>query len=212
MEPNFWHQKWQQGEIAFHQPQPNALLTQHLDILNLPPGSRLFLPLCGKTRDIAWLLSRGYRVVGVELSPIACSQLFEENQLQPQITPAHPFTHYHSDRLEVFSGDFFALTPEMLGSVDAVYDRAALVALPQDLRPRYTAHLTQLSQASPQLLITFEYDQQLLAGPPFSIPRPEVHRHYPSAQLVEERPVAGGLKGKVEARETLWQVPRPQGR
>ena len=195
MEPNFWHEKWHKGEIAFHQPQPNALLTQHLDILNLPPGSRLFLP-----------------VVGVELSPIACSQLFEENQLQPHIAPAHPFTHYHSDRLEVFSGDFFALTPEMLGSVDAVYDRAALVALPQDLRPRYTAHLTQLSQASPQLLITFEYDQQLLAGPPFSIPRPEVHRHYPSAQLVEERPVAGGLKGKVEARETLWQVPRPQGR
>lgn len=209
MEPNFWHEKWHKGEIAFHESQPNALLTQHLDLLNLPADSRLFLPLCGKTRDIAWLLSRGYRVVGVELSPIACAQLFEENQLQPQITPAGPFTHYQSDRLEVFAGDFFALTPERLGNVDAVYDRAALVALPEDLRPRYSAHLRRLAQSAPQLLITVDYDQQQLPGPPFAIDSSEVHNHYPSARLVAQRSIPGGLKGKVDASESLWLL---QGR
>jgi thiopurine S-methyltransferase len=207
MDINFWHQKWERGEIGFHQSQPNPLLVKHFERLNLGQGSRIWLPLCGMTIDISWLLSQGCHIVGVELSQLAIEQLFESLQIEPQITPMGHFLHYRAPAIAIFVGNLFDLSAEHLGRVDAIYDRAALVALPATTRQSYATHLTHLSNAAPQLVITYEYDQSQMAGPPFSVPQPIIEQLYNSTyqvQRVEQTTVAGKLKGQVASTESAW--------
>lgn len=207
MEASFWHRKWEKGEIAFHEGEANRFLTEHFGKLHLAQGARIFLPLCGKTRDIAWLLSRGCRVKGAELSALAVKELFEDLGLVPDVSGVGALTLYRAENIDIFVGDIFDVSAEVLGHVDAIYDRAALVALPLEMRKRYAAHLVEISHAAPQLLITYEYDQQQMAGPPFSVSADEVGRHYASGyhlQAIETRAVTGGLKGKVASTETAW--------
>jgi thiopurine S-methyltransferase len=212
MEPDFWHERWERREIGFHEGEANAALVAHLDALGLAQGARILVPLCGKTRDIAWLLARGHRIAGVELSPLAIGELFAELGRTPTITADGPIAHHHADNLDIWVGDIFDLTPERLGTVDAIYDRAALVALPPTLRSRYTAHLMALTQSAPQLLMTYEYDQQSYDGPPFSVREVELREHYEGAyhlRLLARQPVEGGLKGQTPASAATWLL---QGR
>lgn len=206
MEANFWHERWSRHEIGFHEPQFNVLLTEHFDKLALPRGSRVFVPLCGKTLDIAWLLKAGYRVAGAELSEIAIGELFDELGVEPAITQTGNMKLYRAPALDIFVGDIFDLTIGQLGEVDGIYDRAALVALPAEMRVRYSKHLLMLTKQAPQLLICFEYDQRQLEGPPFCVDREEVRSLYASyeSRIIETRPVPGGLKGKCSAEEIVW--------
>jgi thiopurine S-methyltransferase len=207
MEAHFWHQKWQRGDIGFHQAQANPLLVRHLDDLRLQPDARVFLPLCGKTLDIAYLLDRGYRVAGAELSELAVQALFDSLNLRPTIQQVGTLKLYRGPSIDIYAGDVFSLDALTLGGIDAIYDRAALVALPADMRKRYAAHLAEISRGAPQLLISYTYDQTLIDGPPFSITTDEVERLYgdnyrPTVLATYE--VEGGLKGKVPATETVW--------
>lgn len=207
MERRFWVEKWKSNEIGFHQDQPNPFLTNNFSALSLAQQSRVFLPLCGKTLDISWLLANGYRVVGVELVETAIEQLFSELGLEPDISPVGPLIHYHSENIDIYVGDFFDLSPDILGQVDGVYDRAALVALPEEIRRRYTSHLMMITRKAPQLLISYHYDQSLMAGPPFSIPNAEVEQHYAAHYKLTHLAhveVPGGLKGKCPATENIW--------
>lgn len=211
MEHEFWHNKWKNGEIGFHQPSPNELLVNHFSRLGLQPGARFFLPLCGKSVDIHWLLEQNCRVAGAELSETAVAELFDELGLRPEIVEMDALKRYRAAELEVFVGDLFCLAGHTLGGVDAIYDRAAMVALPPDTRSRYAAHLKSISDTAPQLLITFLYDQTSMEGPPFSIAPVEIERHYLAAyrnEELESRPVEGKLKGEVEAVETIWALLR----
>lgn len=211
MKANFWHQKWEQGDIGFHESAVNPLLIEHFEKLNLAKGSRVFLPLCGKTRDAAWLLACGYRVVGAELSEIAICELFKELGLEPEISNFGKLTRYRAEDVDIFSGDIFAVSAEHLGLINAIYDRAALVALPASIRKHYAVHLMNITGTAPQLLITYEYNQLLMDGPPFSVNENEVLRHYgTSYQLksVGSKDVAGGLKGKIASTETAWLLQR----
>lgn len=207
MDAEFWLKKWEKNEIGFHLSEANPLLVKYLDTLKLDKNSRIFVPLCGKTLDIAWLLSKGYAVVGAELSEEAIKQLFNELGLTPQISKIGKLTLYQANNLTVFVGDIFHLTAEILGEVSAIYDRAALVALPEAMRIKYAAHLKQITNMAPKLLVTFTYDQSLKNGPPFSITQLEVEKHYSSCykiELLETINVKGGLKGNVEAKENVW--------
>jgi thiopurine S-methyltransferase len=207
MNHDFWHQKWEKNEIGFHLADANPLLVKHLSTLNLKQGARIFLPLCGKTLDIAWLLAQGYRVVGAELSHIAIDDLFKSLSLKPIIRAHGEVSHYSAPNIDIWVGDIFKISPVMLGTVDAVYDRAALVALPEDIRKLYTAQLMTLTNHAPQLLICFEYDQSLHAGPPFSISADEVMQHYQASYeltLLDSAEVVGGLKGQCPATEHVW--------
>jgi len=207
MKKDFWIQTWDNNEIGFHEGKPNALLVAHLKELSLVEGSRLFLPLCGKTQDISWLLSQGYRVVGAELSKLAVKQLFIELDLQPEITECGNVSRYGASNIDIFLGDIFEVSSELLGTVDATYDRAALVALPEEMRKQYTSHLLEMTGNAEQLLITFEYDQTVMPGPPFSISSDEVNRHYKDhydVTLLESISVPGGLKGQCAAIENIW--------
>src|SRR6185312_11781573 len=181
METEFWHRKWQRNEIAFHNAEAHPLLVAHFGALSLPKGSRLFLPLCGKTRDIHWLLANGHRVAGAELSPLAVEQLFAELEVTPEVAEVGQMRRYSAEGIDIFAGDIFALSRAMLGPINAIYDRAALVALPEDVRGRYAAHLSEITGRAPQLLISFDYDQTALDGPPFSVPGDEIARLYGDA-------------------------------
>ncbi|MEO0770596.1 MAG: thiopurine S-methyltransferase [Cyanobacteria bacterium J06649_4] len=207
MDASFWHQKWADNNIAFHNSEVNSRLVKFLPTLALAEGSRVFLPLCGKTLDIAWLRSQGYRVAGAELSPIAIEQLFAEMDVEPTISKLGESTRYSAENIDIFVGDIFQLSGEMLGPVDAIYDRAALVALPREMRDRYTTHLMNLTNKAPQLLICFDYDQAAMAGPPHSISNEEVNEHYKDSYdltLAESKKIPNGLKGKCEAKKNVW--------
>lgn len=209
MHAEFWHQKWQKGEIAFHEGEVNRLLAAHFQTLNLPLGSRVFLPLCGKTRDIAWLLAAGYQVVGAELSELAVKELFAGLNLKPCITQTEKYLRYQAAQIDILVGDIFQLSAADIGIVDAIYDRAALVALPENMRSMYARHLMALSHCAPQLIITYEYAQHELAGPPFAVLATEVQQHYANfyhLQPLVRQPLAGGLKGKTAALEVLWKL------
>ncbi|MES2605406.1 MAG: thiopurine S-methyltransferase [Pseudomonadota bacterium] len=204
MEANFWLDRWTNNEIGWHEKDFHPLLTGHLHELALPHGSRVFVPLCGKTRDIAWLLQRGYQVAGSELSELAVQQLFEELGVQASVTTVGKSQRYQAPMLDIFTGDLFELTQAQLGPVQAIYDRAALVALPPDMRIRYTKHLLAVTRNAPQLLICFEYDQNQMAGPPHSVPGPEVWHHYGSTYsltFAESRPMP--IRG-TPADEVVW--------
>jgi thiopurine S-methyltransferase len=212
MDLNFWHQRWAKNETGWHESKTNPLLVKYFQDLSLAKGRRVFLPLCGKTLDIGWLLSQGYRVAGAELSQLAVEQLFMDLGLQPEISEAGELRQWSAQHLDIFVGDFFALSRNVLGPVDAVYDRAALVALPETMRPRYAAHLIEMTNKAPQLLICYHYDQQAIDGPPFSISNEEVARHYTATydlRLLTSVDVAGGLKGKCPAQEHVWLL-RPR--
>ena len=208
MEHSFWHDRWATNQIGFHQPAANPLLVTHCAALALPSAGRVLLPLCGKTLDIAWLLAAGYQIVGVELSELAVQQLFAELGATPRIQVLNDaLQRYETDKLTVFVGDIFALNREQLGPVDAIDDRAALVALPATLRPRYASHLTAISTGARQLLISFDYEQSQLPGPPFAVLAEELSelygQHY-ELQALARQPLTGGLKGQCPADEVVW--------
>lgn len=214
MEATFWHRKWEVGETGFHEAEANPLLTSHFDKLNVAKGGRVFLPLCGKTSAVSWLLAGGYRVVGAELSELAITELFADLGLAPEITKLGELARFSAKDIDIFVGDIFGLSAEQLGSVDAIYDRAALVALPADMRKRYTSLLIEITRTAPQLLITYDYDQQLMDGPPFSVKEEEVKRHYAGTyhlNPVSTADIEGGLKGKVDSTETAWVLRRIDG-
>jgi thiopurine S-methyltransferase len=207
MDAGFWRKMWENNEIAFHENQANPLLVKYFKALSLAGGGRVFVPLCGKTLDIAWLLSNGFRVAGAELIETAIEQLFTELRVEPKISGDGEIKRYSAKNIDILVGDIFAISGKMLGSVDAIYDRAALVALTEEMRHRYTAHLMEITDKAPQLLLTYEYDQNLMEGPPFSISNEEVNQHYRDSYdltLITSKNIPGGLKGKCAATENVW--------
>jgi len=178
MEPEFWLARWEAGQTGFHRDEVNPLLLAHWDALGVPEGGAVFVPLCGKSRDMAWLAARGHPVVGVELSPLAVRDFFAEHGLEPAVRQGRAHERHAAGGVTLLLGDYFALAPEDVGPVAAVYDRAALVALPGAMRPRYVAQLTRLAPAARILLVTMEYPAGEMEGPPFSVPPEEVARLY----------------------------------
>ena len=195
MQPEFWHKKWASNQIGFHLSEVNPYLQRHWPELSMPATARVLVPLCGKSLDLAWLAGRGHQVLGVELSEKAIEDFFNEHQIQPQISEKGAFKVYRSDAIELWCGDFFALTASDVADCVALYDRAALIALPAPMRERYAAHLQQiLPQGVQGVLITLDYDQAQIPGPPFAVGDDEVKRLLGDlwqVQALEERDVLG---------------------
>lgn len=177
MQAEFWHERWEQNQIGFHQGEFNSLLQRYWAQLAIPEGSGVFVPLCGKSRDMLWLRAQGLNVTGIELSPIAVRDFFAENALAPMVTQQGKFERWESDGLAILLGDFFDLQTSDVADCVVTYDRASLIAMPPDMRTAYAAHLTALLPV-PTLLVTMEYDQQEMAGPPFAVHEAEVQALY----------------------------------
>ncbi len=202
MDPDFWHQRWQEGKIGFHQDAVNRHLLDYWQHLNLASGATVFVPLCGKSLDMLWLLDRGYRVVGVEINSLAIEAFFAENQLTYRKDKQADFTLWQGDNILILEGDFFALSISILGKLDAVFDRAALIALPEPMRLAYVTHLRELlSPATPALLVTLDYPQAEMQGPPFAVSPDEVQRLYSSWCWIEEMASINQLSLDADFRE-----------
>lgn len=177
MSQQFWLDKWKNQDIGFNQQQINPHLLAFHPQLGALAGKKVYVPLCGKSIDMAWLLAQGAHVIGVELSQLALEQFFDEQGLQQQVSQEEDFLVFAADHLTLYCGDFFVLTHQ-LADIDVIYDRAALIALPPELRQRYAEHLTQLAPANTHmLLITLAYAGEQ-PGPPFSVTDDEVQQLY----------------------------------
>ena len=185
MEADFWNQRWQSGRIAFHQGRVNAMLEAHVGELALTAGDRIFVPLCGKAVDMRWLADRAYRVIGIELSSVAVRDFFEEQAMPSRVREAHGFAVHEGESVTLWCGDFFSLSRESLGEIAAVYDRAALIALPDEMRTRYVDHLLHVvGPRTPILLLTYEYPEAETKGPPFSVGIEEVYQRFENRRAV----------------------------
>lgn len=176
MDPAFWKARWAEGRTAFHEGKANNYLVRHHDKLAASP--RVLVPLCGKSEDLAYLAAFGHDVIGVELVEDAVDSFFKEHGLKPSVreTP-QGLVEYSAFSITIYAGNIFATSRELLGPIDAIYDRAALVALPDDMRRPYVDHLRSLGPKR-ALVVTLEYDQTLMEGPPFSVEEAEVRALY----------------------------------
>lgn len=175
MDAQFWHERWQTGQIGFHQPDYHPALLTAWPALGIAAGGRVFVPLCGRSLDMVWLAARGHPVVAIELSRIAVEGFFRHVGLEPARDRSGALERWRAGPFELLCGDFFDLEPAQLAGVAGWYDRAALVALPAAMRRRYVERLAALLEPGARgLLITHDYDQAEMDGPPFSVPPVEV--------------------------------------
>ncbi|MBN8727987.1 MAG: thiopurine S-methyltransferase [Xanthomonadales bacterium] len=199
MEPGFWLQRWQEGRTGFHRDKVMPLLERHWPALGVPPGSRVFVPLAGKSLDMIWLAAQGYRVLGVELSPLGIRQFLDENGLRAEVHESRLGRHHVAGDIELVEGDVFGFDGEVLADCRGVYDRAALIALPPELRRRYAdGPYASLPRDCRGLLITLEYPPEEKDGPPFPIDAAEVERLFtPSwrSELLERRDILADEPG-----------------
>jgi thiopurine S-methyltransferase len=197
--PDFWHERWRIGQIGFHQAEVDRSLVKWWPTLGVAEDARVYVPLCGKSLDLAWLAARGHRVIGSELSPIAIQDFFASCGLVATRTADRGFVRHAVGPFEIIEGDALALTPGMLGPVAAVYDRAALIALPTEMRRAYVASLASLlPPGGRMLLIALEYPQAERNGPPFAVAAEEIRRLYESDFELEA----------LERRDVLAENPR----
>lgn len=214
MDWKFWKERWDTGRIGFHGLTPNRHLTRFADQLESPNASGVLVPLCGKTVDLAWLAERFERVVGVEFVASAIEGFFAERGLEPEQLSVGGIPAYRSGGVTLLHSDFHEVTLAQTGPIQRVFDRAAMIALPPETRPRYAAHLLSLMPPGGRiLLVTTTYDQGLASGPPFSVPDDEVRAYYGATCEVRvlarepsaERPAAVATGGE-QATATVWLI------
>lgn len=177
MKPDFWHERWEKGEIGFHQNDFNRHMQDFIRQLGVQKAAQILVPLCGKSLDMIWLAEQGYRVTGIEISELAVRDFFEENSLNHEILRHRDVVIYHGANIDIYCTDFFAMEKRRMLKIDAVYDRASLIALPPSMRSAYASHLTGLmDEGVRSLLVTLDYPQEEMRGPPFSVTTGEVEQ------------------------------------
>jgi thiopurine S-methyltransferase len=212
MRPEFWHQRWRTGQIGFHQSAVDHSLRRHWCALGLAsPSCRVFVPLCGKSLDLLWLREQGHFVAGVEISATALESFCLENGVPARRRTLARFDVYEAANLQLFRGDFFALTRELIGEIGAIYDRAALISWAPELRAAYAAHIAELAPSGARmLLVTLEYPQPQMPGPPFSVSGEEVAElfapHFALEELAREDILAGEARLRAKGVTRLDQV------
>ena len=179
MEISYWKSRWEKNNIGFHNPEINSYLIEFAEKVLPTKAKTVFVPLCGKTKDMLWLSNLGLSVIGVEAVEIACIHFFEENNLEYTISKSHGFTIYSSGTIQLWCGSFFSLPSKIIASAEFIYDRASIVALPEKLRAKYIKKLIDESKTEVSMMVhAFTYDQNLMSGPPFSVPFEEISTFY----------------------------------
>lgn len=203
--PDFWRARWSTQQIAFHQAAPTRFLVEHRARAAGEPGSSVFVPLCGKTKDLAYLASVGHRVTGSELMEDALEAFFAENSLEHTQRREGDFEIFEGGPITAYGGDFFRLSPAITGAMDWIFDRAALVSFSQEEQPRYVEHLAKFLRPGGRiLLVSLYYDDTAMSGPPFSLPAERLKELFGRAfdlELLDER---DALEDRFRARGLTW--------
>jgi len=170
-----WLKFWENNETNWHGDNVTQELIEYFELFELEPRDKVFVPLCGKSLDMLYIMNQGFSVIGVEISEIGVRQFFNENNLTYKITKVDDFDLYSTENLEIYCGDFFALTSKHLNMVKSVFDRKSLIALEPEVRQKYVKHLNDIiSLGARILLVTLQYPQHQMSGPPFSVNKSEV--------------------------------------
>lgn len=193
MDTTFWIERWQKGETGFHQAHGSDLLKRYWSALGLNGSGTVFVPLCGKSVDMVWLVAQGHRVVGNELSPLAVAEFFREQGLVPEVRREDGFEIHGVDAVTIWCGDFFAVPATDVGHVVAVYDRAALVAMPPEMQRKYASKLRELAGAAPILVVSLDYPEGEIVGPPFATPEAQVRALFEATHDIDILAVRDGL-------------------
>ncbi len=193
-----WHSHWTRKSPGFHEGQVNSYLQQFLPLYNLQPGDTVFMPLCGKAVDILWLSEQGYHVIDVELSDVAIQSFFEESGIDFEKVELEKLVVYKAENITLYQGDYMNLQDKYLKNCKLVYDRASIVAIESFNRKTYKQKMLEIIPTGiPMLLVTLDYDQNVMQGPPFSVPVSEIKQLYQpeyklallqSSEQIEERP------------------------
>lgn len=191
MEISYWMSRWEKGKTGWHREEVYPRLPEFWPRLRLTGNARVLVPLCGKSHDLDWLAAQGFAVVGVEASKKALTQVMERFSTPFIRTESHGYTVFKSAFMELWQGNFMNFPKAAVPSVDAIYDKASMVALPGSMRKKYRTKILDLCNAHTQILLqSFEYEQQEMVGPPFSLPEQEVKnlfgRHFNIILLHEE--------------------------
>jgi len=194
-----WLEFWANNETNWHSDVVTQELEKYLGLLKLESGDTVFVPLCGKSLDMIYMLNRGFSVIGVEVSEIGIKQFFHENGLDFTISQVGEFNLYSAKNIEIYCGDFFSLTSKHLCGVKAVFDRKSLIALDRNLRQKYVKHLNDIISLGVRiLLITLHYPKHQMSGPPFSVDKSEVESLFSMAFNYQElkpfQDIENGLK------------------
>lgn len=185
MQSEFWHQCWQQQRTGFHQHEIHPLLPVVFSPLEWEPSKAIFAPLCGKSLDLYWLAEQG-KVIGAELSELACQQFYQQQEQPFSVSAQGAFQHFSHPAVDIWQGDYFALQPDQLGDIGLIYDRAALIALPLQMRIEYVMQLKRLCPGPVSLLLlSLEYPQDEMSGPPFSVTGQEIRQLFSFAASIE---------------------------
>lgn len=190
MEFEFWDNCWQRESQPFHLAEAHSFLVKYLNQL-FTKNEKILVPLSGKSLDLVFLSEQGYYPVGVEFNPKAVNRFIHENQLEfsAQSFPlpdGKELTRYHDDTMEVWLADFFDFSHEHAGKFKQVYDRAAFIALPDEMRSSYARHLQSLlADNATILLVTMDYQSDEMSGPPFHVTLDEIKQQFPMGQLTE---------------------------
>jgi len=208
MDKEFWIRRWQDGLTGWHCKDFNKSLVTNAQTIFMDQSLPIFVPLCGKSRDMLWLLKQGYSVVACELSHKAVLEFFTENQIPYSVTSTPAFQVFTScnvqQPIKILQGDIFQLSGEVLGAISGIYDRAAYIALNQEQRKEYAKIISKIGHNKPILLETIDYPQCKVDGPPFSISRQEITAYFslkkiaclvedPCEKMQSPRFVAAGL-------------------
>ncbi len=209
MKADFWLQRWRENQIGFHESATHPLLARHWPVLHSPTPQRAFVPLCGKSLDMVWLSQRGLDVIGCELSPVAVRDFFAAAGIEASRREVGTLPAVEGGGYQLFEGDFFALTRAEVDPFDAVYDRAALIALPPDMRQRYAEHLTHLADAGTRmLLIGVEYPEHAVNPPPFAVTGAEIESLYADHWRIETLETAAADVKGTQGEETAYLLTR----
>lgn len=190
---DFWIARWREKQIGFHQQGASPFLAQEYERFAPKVNSRVLVPLCGKSKDLTWLASRGHDVVGVELAQQAIDEYWaEEGKVE---------------RVQLIAADFFDVQPKQVGSFDWVFDRAALIAMETSKQPAYVQHLRSLIVPGGRIfLIADAYDQTRMSGPPFSVPEERVRWLFAGARSIEKLAEHDALEERFKQRGLDWMT------
>ena len=194
-----WLKFWENNETNWHGDNVTQELIEYFELFELEPRDKVFVPLCGKSLDMLYIMNQGFSVIGVEISEIGVRQFFNENNLTYKITKVDDFDLYSTENLEIYCGDFFALTSKHLNKVKSVFDRKSLIALEPEVRQKYVKHLNDIISVGARiLLVTLQYPQHQMSGPPFSVNKSEVEllfsMTFESRELRSFNDIENGLK------------------
>jgi len=207
MDREFWLEKWASNKIGFHEPTTHRLLKQWWPTMELSFNHRILVPLCGKSLDMTWLNEHHSSVTGIEISEIGAISFFEENNFKFRKDEFRKYSVLYANGIEIYCGDIFEIPPTVFNPFDCVYDRAALVALSPSDRKHYESFISKVTKPKAKmLLVTVDYDEELITPPPHIISRDTIEKTYSDRwDLTELSTQTAEIKG-IAGTETCYRL------